>query len=626
MIVLVLTPSRPQAWSPLLATLILTSHLTSCVHHHPHSPATITPPPAHDLSTPPNHHQPPQGLADLTDPAEPFSTAEDDKDQQTILTYLTAMRASLHGSRSQAYTSFNQHYASSPNPHTALQLLRHHPDHHNHQKLLVHAKKMALLYPQDAPILIYYATILIAAEHLSEAQEQLNAALKADPNQPSAYAYLIEIALKNHDYSQATQLAQQLSQLTGQHQTGLIFELRAQLKNQDYDRAYALATTILTDDPGHKITLCLLAYTSMLLRRPDEAATILAQLQESTPFSLAHRTELTQTYQLVATHPEIIATYESTLKSQLKPSVSKPLTLELMWLYHHHQDWDKLIKLVHQYANLNPLMPAMKWLLAQATESSDLLGAATIYSSIPPQSSFRSSALERIFTIYQTPYLNPKPGQLAAFMADNRLAMAAQQLTTISSPTLESLSLAGMYYFQRSDYQQALSILKDGYQRFPNSTILLLLAQTYYELNDVPRAETIYRNLLAKNPLNPILLNALGYTLTLQNQHLDHAEHLISLALELAPNQPAYLDSMGWVYYQQDKLNQAKTYLTRASQLAPHDAEIHHHLSQLYLALNDCTQAAHHLDEASKYVNYVSHLTALRKFHHIFNQQCSAAS
>ena len=67
-----------------------------------------------------------------------------------------------------------------------------------------------------------------------------------------------------------------------------------------------------------------------------------------------------------------------------------------------------------------------------------------------------------------------------------------------------------------------------------------------------------------------------------RNVRLDEAEKMVSRAVELDPQNGAYLDSLGWVYYRQDKLVQAETYLRRALERIGKDPTVHDHLGDVY--------------------------------------------
>jgi len=81
------------------------------------------------------------------------------------------------------------------------------------------------------------------------------------------------------------------------------------------------------------------------------------------------------------------------------------------------------------------------------------------------------------------------------------------------------------------------------------------------------------------------VLNALGYTLADQGLQLERAESLIRAALKQDPDNPAYLDSLGWLYYRLGAHADAIDYLVSAANALPEDPEILEHLGMVLLEL-----------------------------------------
>ena len=84
------------------------------------------------------------------------------------------------------------------------------------------------------------------------------------------------------------------------------------------------------------------------------------------------------------------------------------------------------------------------------------------------------------------------------------------------------------------------------------------------------------QHLLTTRPDDPTLLNALGYTLADHDMELPQAKSLIGRALEQMPDNPAVLDSMGWVRFRSGDATGALTPLERAYDIS-HDAQIAAH-------------------------------------------------
>ena len=70
-----------------------------------------------------------------------------------------------------------------------------------------------------------------------------------------------------------------------------------------------------------------------------------------------------------------------------------------------------------------------------------------------------------------------------------------------------------------------------------------------------PMPNVRLRDLLAKDPLDANALNSLGYLLADHGQRLDEAVDLVQRALKIEPANPSFLDSLGWAYFRQGKLD-----------------------------------------------------------------------
>ena len=93
------------------------------------------------------------------------------------------------------------------------------------------------------------------------------------------------------------------------------------------------------------------------------------------------------------------------------------------------------------------------------------------------------------------------------------------------------------------------------------------------------------RRLWRSTPRMPSVLNYYGYMLGDLGQRLDEAESLVQRALKEEPFNGAYLDSLGWIYYKQNKLTDAEATLRKAVERDSHDPTIHSHLGDVYAKL-----------------------------------------
>ena len=122
-----------------------------------------------------------------------------------------------------------------------------------------------------------------------------------------------------------------------------------------------------------------------------------------------------------------------------------------------------------------------------------------------------------------------------------------------------------------------LELLSAALERHPQHPSIeydraVILEQAGHVNESVQALETM----LQKRPDDPTLLNALGYTLADHSLELGHAEALIRKALVVMPDNPAALDSLGWVRFRSGDVKGATAMLERAYSLG-HDSEIAAH-------------------------------------------------
>ena len=114
------------------------------------------------------------------------------------------------------------------------------------------------------------------------------------------------------------------------------------------------------------------------------------------------------------------------------------------------------------------------------------------------------------------------------------------------------------------------------------SNILFMRGAMYEREKKYDLAEQTFRKVLESDPTNASALNYLGYMLADRNTRLPEAQDYIQRAVKLDPNNYAFLDSLGWVYYRLNKLDEAEKQLTRSLQMSAKDPTIHDHLGDVY--------------------------------------------
>ncbi|GEK48367.1 tetratricopeptide repeat protein [Bisbaumannia pacifica] len=151
---------------------------------------------------------------------------------------------------------------------------------------------------------------------------------------------------------------------------------------------------------------------------------------------------------------------------------------------------------------------------------------------------------------------------------------------------------------ERERSAEATALLDRLLMRRPaDAELRYLRAMRAYQAGEVAAMESDLRELLRRDPDNALALNALGYTYADENRRLDEAERLITRAHELAPDNAAILDSLGWLRYRQGAPEAALPHLERAYALMP-DQEVAAHLIEVLWALGRHDEARARLAEA----------------------------
>lgn len=127
---------------------------------------------------------------------------------------------------------------------------------------------------------------------------------------------------------------------------------------------------------------------------------------------------------------------------------------------------------------------------------------------------------------------------------------------------------------------------------------LLQLAACQEELARFDQARETFETLRRENPDDPVIANALGYFLAERNVELPRAEKLVREALAKDPSSPFYLDSLGWVAYRRGDYQAAFDLLVRAANGLPDAPEILEHMGLTLAALGRREEAERALRRA----------------------------
>ncbi|WP_028081537.1 tetratricopeptide repeat protein [Solimonas soli] len=147
-------------------------------------------------------------------------------------------------------------------------------------------------------------------------------------------------------------------------------------------------------------------------------------------------------------------------------------------------------------------------------------------------------------------------------------------------------------------YEDSRALLDAALKAQPDNADLLYSRSLVFErMNQIDAAEKDLRAVLAVAPDDARSLNALGYMLAVHTKRLDEAHELVGRALTLDPNDPAIIDSMGWVEFKRGNTEQASKLLSRAFADFP-DPEVAAHLGEVLWSMGRKDEARSVWDNA----------------------------
>jgi len=246
---------------------------------------------------------------------------------------------------------------------------------------------------------------------------------------------------------------------------------------------------------------------------------------------------------------------------------------------------DEALKLYSELASLNPRDVQVEWRLAQVYRLKHDLAHAR-------------SVLEYAFKL-DNANLDVWYEEVNLLADERKMDEALRRLQTMLAKTAKS-SYTETERAYRLMLLQRQAQLHDSARHFTEMGTTLAaaeaLAGTVAEKNAVyfmrgrmyertkkyDAAEAEFRKILVTEPDNAAALNYLAYILADTGVKIEEGAKMASRALQIEPRNGAFLDTMGWVYFRQNRLNDAEKLMVQALAGVGQDPAIRDHLGDVY--------------------------------------------
>jgi Flp pilus assembly protein TadD len=392
-----------------------------------------------------------------------------------------------------------------------------------------------------------------------------------------AYAQTKELAKAERAYRKAMELdPTKLS-----HQRGLAQTLLSEEKYPDALKVYQKLSDLMPDDPDVYLRI---AQIYRELHQLDKAEENLLRARQYSPGSLEVMYNEAMIYEAQGRYEDAIRVLSEAVtgikgQSTVLPSRRRSMAIlyqQLGQLYRETQNYQAAVYTYQEMSRLGDEEDRRARLLLMDTYRlakdlpKALLAGKEALAKYPADPAIRENDA----------LLLGENGQI-----DDAVKMLRAQLTNSEMDRDTYLNIAQVYergrrYKEAEEAVRAAEVLPG--QSRDNEMVWFLLGAIYERQKLFDRAEVEFKKALAVNPRNAPVLNYYGYMLGDLGQRLDEAQVLVERALKEEPYSGAYLDSLGWIYFKQNKFADAESTLRKALQRESHDATIHSHLGDLY--------------------------------------------
>ena len=194
------------------------------------------------------------------------------------------------------------------------------------------------------------------------------------------------------------------------------------------------------------------------------------------------------------------------------------------------------------------------------------------------------------------------------FRQAERMVFAAKK--RFPKLTLRLRVLEGEVYYQSGHIKKAAMLLENALLQKnakKDKQLYLQAASTlalcYDKLGVPDKSIRLYETILEVDAGNIFTMNNLAYVLAVQGKELLKAKELAIKAVTAEPENPSYLDTLGWVLFRLGEYEKAREYLEKAERIDLREAEIRDHLSQVYEKLGDHQKAEEMKEKMKKLLN-----------------------
>jgi tetratricopeptide (TPR) repeat protein len=124
-----------------------------------------------------------------------------------------------------------------------------------------------------------------------------------------------------------------------------------------------------------------------------------------------------------------------------------------------------------------------------------------------------------------------------------------------------------------------------------NLTALTTLGMIYDELKLYRQSDSLYEAALKRFPDNDLLMNNYAYSLSERDLRLDYALEMAKKAVAVQPDNGAYLDTIGWIYFKLGNYDMALKYVEQSVNNREDSPVVIEHLGDIHYKMGNTAEA-----------------------------------
>lgn len=372
---------------------------------------------------------------------------------------------------------------------------------------------------------------------------------------------------------------------------------RLDLMEKKPDAARKRFETLLEKDKKNFGAMSALAEMAMLQNRPDEATTWLEKAQAENPDAIPPVVKLGNHY--LVTKQE-----KKALSLTRKFQAANPTSPDLLDLLGQAQlanddaqgaldSYSKLVNLVPKSALAQMRLASAHAKLKNDSAAADALKRAAALQPNLVQARVAQVELamrrgrhdEALALARQMQAQEPKSPVGFLLEADLHQAQKKPELALAAYDKAQAVAKSGVILIRSAELMKTMGKAKEAQARVaafaranPNdATVQMYLAESYLAARDFKPAAAVLEDLVKRNPNNGAALNNLAWAYGQQKD--PRALATAEQAYKVAADNPAVMDTLGWMLVEQGNTARGLPLLQKAASSAPGAPEIRYHLA-----------------------------------------------